>query len=128
MGDTKWKKGQSGNPGGRPKVLAEVTELARKAVPGSLKTLIAIRDDPEQPAPARVAAANAIWDRAYGKPVQTTINYNETLDGFTDDEISRFLAAIRAELGAEAGNAGGVGARASKARKQKEAGPEKRLN
>jgi hypothetical protein len=44
--------------------------------------------------PARVAAANAIWDRPYGKPEQTTINYNETLDGFTDDEISGFLAAL----------------------------------
>lgn len=115
-----WKKGQSGNPGGRPKVLAEVTELARKAVPGSLKTLIAIRDDPEQPAPARVAAANAIWDRA-GKPVRTTVNYNETLDGFTDDEISGFLAAIRAELATEAGDVGGIGTRTGKARKQKEA-------
>jgi hypothetical protein len=71
--------------------------------------------------PARVAAANAIWGRPYGKPEQTTINYNETLDGFTDDEISGFLAALRADLGPEAGDVKSVGTPPGKARKPQEA-------
>jgi len=36
---TKWVKGQSGNPGGRPKVLGDLCELARQHAPAAFKEL-----------------------------------------------------------------------------------------
>ncbi len=34
-----FQKGQSGNPGGRPKVMADVQELAREHTPAAINTL-----------------------------------------------------------------------------------------
>ncbi len=65
-----WAKGHSGNPGGRPGVLKDIQEIARKHSLGSITTLVEIRDDRTQPAAARVAAASIILDRGYGKPPQ----------------------------------------------------------
>lgn len=65
-----FKPGQSGNPGGRPKALMEVVELARKETAASLKALAEIRSDLAAPPAARVAAAQALLDRAWGKPSQ----------------------------------------------------------
>jgi hypothetical protein len=65
-----WTKGQSGNPGGRPGVIKDIQELARKHSIGSILTLVEIRDDKASPAAARVQAASAILDRGYGKPPQ----------------------------------------------------------
>lgn len=65
-----WEKGQSGNPGGRPAVLAEVKALAAAHGPGAIKTLAAIAKDGDAPPAARVAACNSILDRWVGKPTQ----------------------------------------------------------
>ena len=37
-----FRKGQSGNPGGRPKILADVRELARAHTAKALNTLVEI--------------------------------------------------------------------------------------
>ena len=37
-----FEKGQSGNPGGRPKVVAEIKELARAHTGEAIKTLVSI--------------------------------------------------------------------------------------
>ena len=66
----KFQKGQSGNPGGRPKELLEVIRLARQETEASLRTLAQIRDSEEAPAPARVQASTALLDRGWGKPAQ----------------------------------------------------------
>lgn len=63
-------KGKSGNPGGRPKEVADVKELARQHATDAITALVSICNDAERPANARVAAASAILDRAYGKPPQ----------------------------------------------------------
>ncbi len=66
-----FKKGQSGNPGGRPKVIAEVRDLAREQTEKSVKALVSIRDSTKAPPAARVAAANSLLDRGWGRPAQT---------------------------------------------------------
>ena len=63
-------KGQSGNPSGLPKELAEVIRLARQHTESSILTLAEISTDPNAPAAPRVAAAQALLDRAWGKPKQ----------------------------------------------------------
>jgi len=68
-------KGQSGNPGGRPKIMVEVRELARKNSPEAMQTLVANLKD--ENGHVRNAAAIAILDRAYGKPPQAIVGDDE---------------------------------------------------
>lgn len=68
----RFAKGYSGNPAGRPRVVAEVREAAKAHSENAIATLAEIMTDPGQPAGARVAAANAILDRAWGKPTLDT--------------------------------------------------------
>ena len=65
-----FKPGQSGNPGGMPKGARDIKALAREHAPTALETLAAIMSDSLTPPAARVAAANSLLDRGYGKPVQ----------------------------------------------------------
>ena len=103
-GQTKWKrgqsgnvsrrfrKGQSGNPAGRPKVVREVQELARQHTEEAINTLLAICKDGTSEA-ARVAAASAILDRAYGKPTQTVnTNVRRSIINLTDEELAAIAA------------------------------------
>lgn len=62
-------KGQSGNPGGRPPIPVEVREAARALTTLALDTLKQVCETSDNDS-ARVTAANAILDRAWGKPVQ----------------------------------------------------------
>lgn len=66
-----FKKGKSGNPGGRPKEFKEIQELARKHAPEAIAALVKVctKGDSES---ARVAAATALLDRGFGKPPQET--------------------------------------------------------
>ena len=66
-----FRKGQSGNPGGRPKETGHVRELARQHTGESIATLAAIMGDKSENARARVAAAEALLDRAWGRPAQS---------------------------------------------------------
>jgi hypothetical protein len=65
-----FRPGQSGNPGGRPRVIAEVRELAREHTETALATLAEISENKKLSPSARVAAATALLDRGYGKPTQ----------------------------------------------------------
>lgn len=63
----RFEKGQSGNPGGRPKGHGDLRELARQHTEKALKTLVEICDHGENES-ARVTAANSLLDRGWGKP------------------------------------------------------------
>lgn len=59
-------KGVSGNPGGRPKTIEEIRDLARSYTPQAMEALLHIATGGKSES-ARVSAANAILDRGWGK-------------------------------------------------------------
>lgn len=63
-----FKPGQSGNPAGRPGLPPDVRMALTKAVPKATKRLVQLLDDPD--GRLRLAAAEVIYNRLYGKPVQ----------------------------------------------------------
>ena len=67
---TTWAKGQSGNPGGRPRILEAVSDIARESTTLAIETLRSIAADTDAPHAARVSAAKALLDRGWGKPLQ----------------------------------------------------------
>lgn len=92
-----WPKGVSGNPGGRPREVGHVRELARQHTEEAIQALVAVMRDPDQPGRARVAAAEALLDRGWGRPPQATevsgpgggpiIVAGTLLQGLTPEEI-----------------------------------------
>ena len=65
-----FQPGQSGNPGGMPKGVAELRALARAHTADAIAALVEIVTDAKKPPAARVSAAQVLLDRGYGKPVQ----------------------------------------------------------
>jgi hypothetical protein len=65
-----FSKGTSGNPGGRPKSVANLTLEARKHSFMAIASLAAIARKGKSET-ARIAAAVALLDRGYGRPQQS---------------------------------------------------------
>ena len=63
---TAWKKGFCPNPGGRPKAAHDIVALARQYTDKAIAALYEALDDPR----TRVAAAQALLDRGYGRAIQ----------------------------------------------------------
>lgn len=79
-------KGQSGNPGGRPES-RYIKGLARAHTKEALEALVsALKAESES---TRVAAANSLLDRGWGKPAQAVIGGDE------NDNPVRVITEIR---------------------------------
>ena len=63
-----FQKGRSGNPGGRPKEIGEVRDLARQHTPQAIEAMSSIMNDEHAPPAARIASAEALLNRAWGRP------------------------------------------------------------
>jgi hypothetical protein len=90
---SKFQPGQSGNPGGRPKVISEIQALAREHKTEAIDTLVAIMRDEGASAAARVSAATAILDRGFGKATQTIESNlrDRPLRELTDAELNQLI-------------------------------------
>ena len=61
-------KGQSGNPGGRPKGEARIREAAREHTEQALAVLVDALSDEDRR--VQIKAAEVLLDRGWGKPAQ----------------------------------------------------------
>ncbi|MCJ2030725.1 DUF5681 domain-containing protein [Methylobacterium sp. J-043] len=84
-----WKKGQSGNPKGKPPVIREVVELAKQQTENAIEALVSIMGNEKSNASARVQAAVALLDRGWGRPKQS-------VDVKVDHDASGLAAALLA--------------------------------
>lgn len=97
-----FKPGQSGNPSGRPKVVAHVKELAKVHTEAAIKTLAEVMGNPEAPPHARVKASEVLLDRAWGKAETTaTVNVSRDVRDLSTAEILAALA-VAGVVGAQA--------------------------
>lgn len=83
------KREGAGRPKGAPnKATADVREVAQEYSQEALTTLAQIMRSSEHPAAARVSAANAILDRAHGKPKQALDHSSE--DGSMSPSVALY--------------------------------------
>jgi hypothetical protein len=88
-----FEPGQSGNPGGRPRVIGELRDLARAHAPAAIEELarLALKAKSET---ARIAAIRELLDRGLGKPMQFVAADNEPpLNDLNLDELRAELLA-----------------------------------
>jgi len=70
----------------------DVRLLAREWTPDSIKTLANIMNDVAAPPASRVAAANSLLDRGWGKPAQAIeATVHNKFDDRSDDELIRII-------------------------------------
>lgn len=77
--EPRWKKGESGNPNGRPRKLPDLQELLADVLGQQTKEGMTAGEEILRAMHARakkgdVRAAELLLDRAYGKPKQTVDN------------------------------------------------------
>src|ERR1700727_618392 len=86
----KFQPGQSGNPGGMPKAIVEVTTAARALTTEAIETLKCVMLNEKATASARVSAAVAIIERGWGRaPATITLLRGDAeLKELTDAELT----------------------------------------
>lgn len=87
-------KGQSGNPGGRPKGIAA---KAREHTDAALDVLVkGMKAKDER---VRLVAAKEILDRGFGKSISMTADVSKRLDDMDDASLDTAIDALRAAIG-----------------------------
>ena len=71
----RFQRGQSGNPGGRPKIALEVKELARQHGPAAFARIVELSKSSDER--ISLAASQEILNCAYGKPTQAVSHMGE---------------------------------------------------
>ena len=95
----RFQPGTSGNPGGRPRTAHNIQELARKHSIEALDVLVQIMLNEKAPPNARVAAANTLLDRAYGKAPMFSTSDNQAFKRAIDMSDDKLAAIVgRAKL------------------------------
>ena len=93
----RWASGRSPNPGGRPKIIADVRDLARQHTRTALDTLVEIAVHGKTEI-ARICAANSLLDRGTegppsrsncGNPTQSTSSNSSLTRSVTPESYSR---------------------------------------
>ena len=100
-----WLPGRSANPGGRPKKLRVLEDMAREHTVGAMRAIVAALDDDD--VRVRLEAAGMILDRGWGKARQVVsgdpenpIRIEALLANVSGEELAALLAKQREELAA----------------------------
>ena len=99
-----WKKGVSGNPGGRPGVPKHVRELAKQHTEMSIYALAKIVGDETEKVSGRVRAAEVLLNRAWGRPPEALEITGAgggpiQLQQEAKDDLASLIASIAARQG-----------------------------
>ena len=101
MSDTRFQKGQSGNPSGRPKLPEELRARVRTLSGPAVDVLERCLNDPDPH--VQLKAAAALLDRAWGRPAQD-VNLTTKKDASQEHlaalvDIARVRAGQPVDLG-----------------------------
>lgn len=99
---TSFRKGQSGNPKGRPPQTQEQKDALaeiRKLAPRAAEVLEEMLNSDATPAPTRIKAVELILDRTYGKPDMAVKVEDPKTDALKDirEQVARIKAAVGGE-------------------------------
>ena len=95
-----YREGAGRPRGAKNKSTLELKGLAQQHTEDALKTLVEIMLSAESSDKARVAAANSILDRGFGKPHQSIdAEITGTIADITDDELDKRIIEIARQTG-----------------------------
>ena len=108
-----WRKGETGNPRGRPRkgsgnaaqvykyrAMIDLKAAAREFSGEALETLVGVMRDKEINPQTRLMAANAILDRGHGKAVNQTEITVGVYDKMSDSELIKFITGETIDIAA----------------------------